>query len=288
MLWCLFEYILVTDNRLPGQYLDLLKKALTFTLYPTVGMPIGTYNYVKSGPRRALGNLLRVLLNRLGLALYRSWRVSDEAVREGRIWPPQAYSMAGMARLDQLQDAVETVLKEGVPGDLIETGVWRGGASILMRATLFAYGVTDRRVFVADSFTGLPAPDAARYPADAGDILYRAAPLAVSLEEVRENFRRFGLLDEQVVFVKGWFKDTLPALDSQQFAIIRLDGDLYESTMQALEALYPKLSPGGFCIIDDGALPACMQAVNDYRARHAITAPIEQIDWTGCYWRKPI
>jgi O-methyltransferase len=111
--------------------------------------------------------------------------------------------------------------------------------------------------------------------------------LAVSLADVKGNFDRYGLLDEQVVFVEGWFSDTLPALKAGPFALIRLDGDLYESTYVALDALYPKLSPGGFVIIDDvNFLPPCRQAVMDYRSRVGITAPMQEIDWSAGWWRK--
>ncbi len=95
------------------------------------------------------------------------------------------------------------------------------------------------------------------------------------------------MLDEGVRFLKGWFKDTLPSAEAEAYAVLRLDGDMYESTMDALNALYPKLSPGGFLIVDDyGAVPACRQAVEDYRAVHGIDEPIIEIDWTGAYWRK--
>jgi O-methyltransferase len=115
-----------------------------------------------------------------------------------------------------------------------------------------------------------------------------ASSWAVPLEKVRANFESYGLLDSQVRFVEGWFKDTLPCLSELQFAGIRLDGDLYESTIQALEALYPRLSPGGFAIIDDyGAFEACRRAVEGYRSAHAIKVPLQTIDWTGAWWSKP-
>jgi len=110
----------------------------------------------------------------------------------------------------------------------------------------------------------------------------------VPLDVVKANFERYGLLDDQVVFVRGFFSDTLPALQCRSFALIGLDGDLYESTVVALRHLYPKLSPGGFVIIDDfGILPECRQAVLDYRAQHNIEAPIQEIDRSGVWWRNP-
>lgn len=208
---------------------------------------------------------------------------------EGRDWPPPkiAHTMIGLKRLDNLQFCVEGILANNIPGDLIEAGVWRGGATIFMRAILKAYDVKDRYVWVADSFEGLPAPDPERYPCDAGDRLYTLKELAVTLDEVKANFGRYGLLDEQVRFLKGWFRDTLPKAPIDRLAVIRLDGDMYESTMDALVSLYPKLSVGGYLIVDDyGAIQACRQAVHDYRELYGIEDEILSIDWTGVYWRR--
>ena len=205
----------------------------------------------------------------------------------GGKWPSHAHTMIGMARLDNIQSCLESILADGVAGDLIETGVWRGGATIFMRAVLKAYGVTDRTVWVADSFRGLPEPDPERYPVDAGDRLHTFAKLAVPVEVVRENFRKYGLLDDQMRFVEGWFRDTLPQVPIERLALIRLDGDMYESTWVALESLYPKLADGGYLIVDDyGAVEGCPQAVNDFRKLHHISEAMQPIDWTGVYWRR--
>lgn len=107
------------------------------------------------------------------------------------------------------------------------------------------------------------------------------------LECVKSNFARFGLLDEQVHFLQGWFSDTLPKAPISSIAVLRLDGDTYESTMDALETCYPKLSPGGFCIIDDyHSFDDCKRAVDEYRARHAIDEEIVRIDGLSCFWRR--
>src|SRR5262249_23671341 len=152
---------------------------------------------------------------------------------------------------------------------------------------LKAYGVTDRTVWLADSFEGLPPPNAALYPHDRGSTLHQFGFLAVSLDQVRENFQRYGLLDEQVQFLKGWFRDTLPTAPVQRLAVLRLDGDLYESTMDALTHLYPKVSPGGYVIVDDyGNIAACRQAVHDYRNWHEVQDPIHDIDGMGVFWVK--
>jgi O-methyltransferase len=164
--------------------------------------------------------------------------VDERARAEGRDWPARAHTMIGLKRLANIRTCVEAVLDAGIPGDLIETGVWRGGATIFMRAILKARGVADRLVWVADSFAGLPPPDTEHYPHDEGITLHRFPQLAVSLERVQENFRRYGLLDEQVRFLKGWFRDTLPSAPIERLAVLRLDGDLYESAIQALDSLY--------------------------------------------------
>jgi O-methyltransferase len=239
-----------------------------------------------------LGAMERILCN----TIYGDVRIDpgpmkgtyDPEVRqEGRDWPERAHTMIGARRLRHLRTCAERVLRDGVRGDFIETGVWRGGASIMLRAVLEAYGVDDRLVWLADSFRGLPAPNPDAYPADAGWHLEIYPELAVSVDEVKRNFRAHGLLDDRVRFVEGWFADTLRTVPATAFAIVRFDGDLYESTIDALEALYPRLSPGGFAIVDDyGGISACRAAVDDYRKRNGIDEPIETIDWTGIAWRK--
>ena len=227
---------------------------------------------------------------------YTDWRAPgvempyDPSLREtGRDWPRQAHTMIGRVRLRSLRELVTTAIRERVQGDLIETGAWRGGACILMRAALEAFGDLERRVFVADSFEGLPAPDAENYPSDRGDTHHTFEELSVSLDEVKANFSKYGLLDDRVVFLKGWFKDTLAAAPIDRLAVLRLDGDMYESTMDALSALYDKVSAGGFIIIDDyGCIEGCRRAVDDFRKARGIKDPIVDIDGWGVYWRKSV
>ena len=212
----------------------------------------------------------------------------DRALRaDGRDWPAEAETMVGLRRLDNLQYCVTEALRSGVAGDLVETGIWRGGATIFMRGILKAYGDKRRCVWAADSFEGLPRPDAEQYPADEGDRHWTYPQLTVSRTEVEANFARYGLLDDQVRFLEGWFRDTLPAAPIEQIAVLRLDGDMYESTMVALEALYPKVSLGGFVIVDDyNCVPQCKLAVDEFRAAHAIDDPLEPIDWAAVFWRR--
>jgi hypothetical protein len=205
---------------------------------------------------------------------------------QGWDWPSKAPSMIGAKRMENVRSECERVIAEGVPGDFMETGVWRGGACIMMRAVLNAYGITDRRVIAADSFAGLPPPTEG-VAADAGSDFHTYPEFAASLDEVKSYFARYGLLDDQVVFLEGWFKDTLPTAPVSQLAVLRLDGDMYESTMDGLVNLYSKLSPGGTLIADDYFLfEAQRKAVDEYRAAHGITDPIIQIDHFGAYWVK--
>jgi O-methyltransferase len=156
-----------------------------------------------------------------------------------------------------------------------------------MRAVLVAYGDKDRVVWVADSFQGLPRADTERYPQETATTFWGYDALAVSVEDVEAAFSRYGLLDGQVRFLPGWFRDTLPAAPIERLAVLRLDGDMYESTMVALECLYPKLSPGGYVIVDDyGAVAACRAAVEDYRDRVGIDDEIQVIDWSGAFWQR--
>ena len=89
-------------------------------------------------------------------------------------------------------------------------------------------------------------------------------------------------------FLKGWFRDTLSKAPIERLAVLRMDGDLYESTLDALTALYPKLSRGGYAIVDDYGIPSegCRLAVHDYRRAHGINDPIMDIDGWGAYWRR--
>jgi hypothetical protein len=203
----------------------------------------------------------------------------------GADWPFSGLTMVGLARLNDLQACVESIVADGVAGDLIEAGAWRGGASILMRATLDSLGESDRTAWVADSFEGLPKPDE-EFPEDSNLDLSWLDYLAVPKEVVRGNFERFGL-DHDVEFVEGFFEETLPTLSGRTWALLRLDGDTYEATRIALESLYPGLSVGGYVVIDDYQLISeCRKAVDGYREECGIEEPIEMIDDNAARWRR--
>jgi O-methyltransferase len=242
-------------------YLRLLKRCLTRDLFPD-----GTVDK----------------------ALQRQGHYDRDKRHDGSDWPSEAETMVGMKRLDNLEACIASAIQDGIEGDLVETGVWRGGCGILMRGVLAALGEPEKTVWLADSFEGLPEADPERFPQDRGDRHVDLKPyLAVSLDQVKENLRRYELLDHRVRFLPGWFRDTLPTAPMEKISVLRLDGDMYESTYVALESLYPRVTPGGYVIVDDyGALPNCKAAIDDYRRANGITEPILEIDWTGVYWRR--
>jgi len=270
-----------------SRYVCLLKKASTQQIYcPSAGashLSSSDRNGLLQHARAHLEWLKRVSGHSIALDQWDvySWFVANN---------PSAHSLCDRAQLENTQSCVEIAVREEIPGDLIETGVWQGGQTILMRAVLKAYNITDRKVYVADSFQGLPDVDAANAPDDALalGVLDGIGRFQVTADHVRNNFACYDLLDEQVVFLEGWFQDTLHKASFVCFAVVRLDGDFYESTNVAISHLYPRLSKGGFIIIDDYGCPfGCKRAVDDYRAQHGITAPLFRVNNQTVYWRKP-
>ncbi len=264
-------------------YLNLLKKCLTRS-FPYSYEPLGLAASDASALQRFAYSILKKFLSR-------GWdlaRPVDLALRaEGKDWPTAGETMIGLRRLDNLHYCITDIINSKVEGDLIAAGVWRGGDAIFMRAALKAFGDTKRKVWVADSFQGLPKPDPNKYPADKGMDLWRFRQLAVPLDSVKKNFEQYGMLDDRVVFLPGWFRDTLPTAHIERLALARLDGDLYESTMDGLKSLYPKLSAGGYVIIDDyNSIPAAKQATDDFRKEYGITEELIRVDWTAVYWKR--
>jgi O-methyltransferase len=264
------------SGSIQDHYLNLMKTVLT-----RYGLEDRQIPLIR--PQSPLDKLTSPFLKHGPLPLF--WRASFDPLTQesGKSWPSQAETMIGLTRLDHLQNCVTDVLLRNVPGDLIETGAWRGGACIFMRAVLKAHGDVERIVWVADSFQGLPKPRANTEDAK----LWREGEMAVSLESVRNNFARNGLLDSQVRFLRGFFIDTLPRAPIGRLAILRVDCDLYDSVTQSLEYLYDKVSRGGYVIIDDyGSLPPAKKAVDDYRRNHGIAEELQPIDWSGYFWQK--
>ncbi|MFK8036721.1 MAG: TylF/MycF/NovP-related O-methyltransferase [Crocinitomicaceae bacterium] len=269
-----------------SNYIELLKKTLIDY------QKIDSYEYhpleiVNPNWKTAILFPLHKLLKKRNFAISKIKYVNRNERLNGYDWPANALTMVGLNRLNNIEYCIRIILNNNIEGDFIETGVWRGGSTILMKGILKELGITDRVVWLADSFEGLPKPNSKVYPADKGNDLYKRRILTCSLEEVQKNFKNFELLDEQVKFIKGWFKDTLPTVPIKKISLLRLDGDLYESTYIALKYLYTNLSKGGFVIVDDyNAFPFCKAAVDDFRNEHNIKESIIEIDKEAIYWQK--
>jgi O-methyltransferase len=270
-------------------YIDLLKRVLTRAV---VAKPRERHRFTPTAPlRRVLISRLQHTLRSANLELVRLVRNGPEDylesghMAEGRV--EDAETMLGLRQLDNMQACVVDVLRNNIPGDLVEAGVWRGGMTIFMRALLRAYEGQShqdrlRQVWVLDSFEGLPDIDKSRESFD-----WKAGDMAVSLEEVKGNFARYGLLDDRVHFLKGFFDRTLPQAPISQIAILRIDADLYQSTLDVLNHLYPKLSAGGYAVFDDFQnLQDCRKAIEEYREQNGISEKIQFIDKRAVYWKK--
>jgi O-methyltransferase len=264
-------------------YLDLMKKVLTRAL---TARGLERHTIRPHGPKSRLLHKLNRFVAPLGLEAVRLTRSSAEDYLESgheagnRV--EDAETMLGIRQLDHMQHCIVDVLTAGVPGDLIEAGVWRGGMTIFMRAVLAAYHASERTVWVADSFAGLPEIDRTHDTFE-----WSKGDMAVSLQNVQNNFARYGLLDDQVRFLQGFFSDTLPKAPIRQLSILRVDADLYQSTMDVLNHLYASLSVGGYAIFDDYQnLPDCRRAIDTFRSQHGITEEIRPIDSRAVYWRK--
>lgn len=253
------------------QKIEFLKRILT----DTVGNETIRSNFFKNGKYPNENELIEILNSNV-----------DPKRANGMDWPERAHTMIGLRRLDNLHKSLDYVRENKIKGDFIETGVWRGGASIFIKYYNDLYNM-NRKVFVADSFEGLPIPNIEKYPNDAGDIHHTIDFLKVSLEDVKSNFEAYRLLDENVIFLKGWFESTLKDNNLiKEISILRFDGDMYGSTMDVLNNIYHKLSSKGVLIVDDYCLPNCVKAVHDFRSQNNITDVIEKVDSCGVFWYK--
>ena len=197
--------------------------------------------------------------------------------------PPLARprTLQNVHQLELIELQFERIATEGIVGDLIEAGVWRGGAIIFMRALLKAHGVTDRQVIAADSFAGIPQSTKFRHDT----VNSWTDRWEAGLPEVRAAIARFGLLDDQVELLEGYFADTLQGLAGRELALIRLDSDSFESTETSLQYLYPLLNRGGVVIIDDWHLIGCRIAVDNFRQKNRIGGEI-QVTAGNAWWIK--
>ena len=276
---CKIDVLEEADKR----FLTLLRQTLTASIYPESSWKILRADDYKGIRGIAKKSIVEQFARRNYLVIAK--RPYNSAGREaGADWPMIGYSMIGHRRLENIENCLSSVVKGDVKGDFVECGVWRGGASIYAKAVLSVLGATDRKVWLADSFEGLPvqSEEDKEDPALVGH-----SYLAVSMEEVKDNFGRFGLLDDRVQFLKGWFCDTLKASPISQVAVLELDGDYYSSTMDGLDGLYDRVSQGGYIIIDDyHDFVSCRKAVTEFLRSREIVPELKSIDGHGVFWRK--
>lgn len=251
-------YADTNENRLISLYLDMVRKSV-----------------------------LGLIVEDPNIGVFGSKEFSSDARENGGDWPSLAHSMIGNKRMTNIQEVAKIVISDNIDGDFAETGVWRGGACIFMAAIARAYNL-NKKVWVCDSFEGLPKPND-EYPQDSGDVHYtHKEHLGVSLEQVKKNFEKYDLLSDKIEFIKGFFSDTLPTAPIEKLSILRLDGDMYESTIVALRSLYDKVESGGFIIVDDFNLASCSKAITDFSVERDddFYAKMIKIDGSAQYWRK--
>ncbi len=271
-----------------SKYLELLKKNLidfqnigTAEPYPL--------NLVQSSWKIKILKPIDKILRARNFGIFKLKNIQEYKRLNGYDWPANAKTMVGLHRLDNVQYCINKILRENIKGDFVETGVWRGGVIMLMKAILEENKISNRAIWAFDSYEGLPKPNPKKYPSDEGNKMHQLNILSVSLDEVKTNFQKYDLSTDGIRFEKGWFKDTLPDNEIESISLLRLDGDLYESTILALENLYSRVSAGGYVIIDDyNAFQYCKKAVDDYRKLHDIKDQLIEIDKEAVYWKKSI
>lgn len=272
-------------DRLRNRYLSLLKRSVGNMLYPELELQIGHLE-------RGADGLSGVELQRFQRDIAERQAESFAAVMAGKhqgTGPLRyAHTMIGLFRLSNIERCAEQIIAEHIPGDFLEAGVCKGGAAIFMRALQIAHGASERKTFVVDSFEGVPPSDQPRDSAYGLHLEEARFPwLACGEQNVRDHFARYDLLDPNVEFVKGWLADSLPRAAIGPLALLRIDVDLYSSTLECLDLLYDKVVAGGFVIVDDyGYLECCRDAVDEFRARRGVREPIRWVDGSGIYWRK--
>jgi hypothetical protein len=219
----------------------------------------------------------------------------DESDKElyRRVGP---YTMTTPPRVYALVRAVEYVVARGVPGAIVECGVWRGGSMMAAALTLLRLGITDRELYLYDTFAGMPPPsevDTTRSGERAADLLAQEDEdshiwAIASLSDVRAAVLSVDYPEQRIHFVEGLVEETLPATAPEEIALLRLDTDWYQSTKHELEQLYPRLAPGGVLILDDyGHWQGARRAVVEYFAEHRITLLLNRVDGTARICVKP-
>ncbi len=199
------------------------------------------------------------------------------------------YTLTSHERVFALRQAVSYVVRAGIRGAIVECGVWRGGSMLAIAHTLIEMGVTDRDLYLFDTFESMPPPGtddvdvwgtpaASFYDAALAHPGYAYLPQ----EEIHDLLVATGYPDERLHFVKGLVEETIPDAAPETIALCRLDTDWYESTAHEMAHLYPRIVPGGVLIVDDyGHFMGAKRAVDEYLEKENLAVLLNRIDFTG-------
>lgn len=244
--------------------------------------------------------LIKGVLRQFGIGLVRLYpdgrhelaSAPDLSAEEGSIiLKAKPFTMTGVERMAALINAVKYVVKSGVPGDIAECGVWRGGSMMVVASTLLHLGERTRHLYLYDTFDGMPEPTAKdrtledlsadEIPSD--DFYERGLGTeGTSIEQVRRNVLSTGYPKELVHLVKGKVEDTIPETIPGPLALLRLDTAYHSSTRHELQHLYPLLNSKGILIVDDyGHWQGVRDAVDEYFAERDENHYLHRIDYTG-------
>lgn len=204
----------------------------------------------------------------------------------------RGFTMTSPERICSLVDAVEYIVRNKVPGEIVECGVWKGGSMMAIALTLLRLRAADRRLYLFDTFDGMPpASDVDRDLHGAGaeqllDATKKSSEALIwamaQIEEVRKNMGSTDYPPGLVDYVEGRVEETIPSKAPQRISLLRLDTDWFESTKHELVHLFPRLSEGGVLIIDDyGHWQGARKAVDEYIATSGVPILLCRIDYTG-------
>lgn len=280
----------------------LLKKRIKFIVrFIEERLPAAVFRSIWNVLFPAYKSLVRFVYLARGFVAYRftdeaSWRMVC------LVHDVMPYSYVGSGGLEVTYKLCKRAVTERLPGAFVELGVARGGCAALMAAILFDEKLgaqSDRRLWLFDSYEGLPEPTREDYCGTDGisDVtgdhvhsLHQGDCLG-TLDQVKSLlFETFKLPVERIVFVKGWFQDTVPQEKSKigAIAILRMDGDWYESTKTCLEGLYDQVIVGGAIVIDDYlSCYGCKRAVDEFVAKRSLSIDLVFDGRGGCYFLKP-
>lgn len=270
-------------GRVARSILPTLHKVLPTALYGIA------YRLAYDNYKRALfvGHAAKVVLRR---------PISNERakLRDRLVIQLLPHTMGGRKALENAFNIVADIEDKGVPGCLVECGVAEGGTAAMMGMTNRALGTVNRVKWFFDSYEGLPEPTAEDYHDGRAGEFIRPLPKGSCLGTLEQVsgllFSELRFEPEQTNLVKGWFQDTVPPRAGKlgPIAVLRLDGDWYESTKIPLDAFYDDVSPGGYVIVDDYATCyGSRKAVDEFRTEQKITTPLQQDGRGGIYFIKP-